>query len=128
MASLSPHIHFEYDPAHKVLAVRAVGDIDDEIFTGCYAMVGRLVQVMEVQAAFFDLTNVGRFSVSAATVRHVSGLSPVLPDPTPRYVIASQAHIYGMARMFQIVSTRGRDNLRVVRTQQDAYEPPDLAS
>jgi hypothetical protein len=120
--NLTPHVHFEYDATHKVLAVRAVGDMDDEVFKACYAMVGRLVQGMDVRAAFFDLTNVGRFNVSAATVRYVSTLSPVLPDPTPRYVIASQDHIYGMARMFQIVSTRGRDNLRVVRTQKDAYE------
>ena len=128
MASLSPHVHFEYDPTHKVLAVRAVGEMDGEIFKACYAMVGRLVQGLEVRAAFFDLTNVRRFSVSAATIRHVSTLSPVLPDPTPRYVIASQAHIYGMARMFQIVSMRGRDNLRVVRTQKDAYEALGLTA
>ena len=128
MANLSPDVHFEYDPTHKVFAVRAVGEMDDAIFKACYEMVGRLVQGMEVRAALFDLTHVRRFNVSAATIRHVSTLSPVLPDPTPRYVIASQDHIYGMARMFQIVSTRGRDNLRVVRTQKDAFEALGLTA
>ena len=126
--NLSPHVHFEYDDTHKVLAVRAVGEMDDEIFKACYSTVGRLVQELEVRAAFFDLTNVRRFTVSAATIRHVSTLSPVLPDPTPRCVIASQDHIYGMVRMFQIVSIRGRDNLHVFRTQKDAYEALGLTA
>ena len=120
--SLSPNVVFEYDPVHKVFAVRAVGEMDDEVFKASYAMAGRLIQVMDVQAGLFDLSNVRRFTVTAATIRHVSALAPVLPDPTPRFVIASQAHVYGMARMFQIVSPKGRDNLRVVRTQKDAYD------
>jgi hypothetical protein len=140
---LSQHIHFEYDQAQKVLAIRARGDITDDILKACYAMVARLAQGLEVQAAFFDLSDVGRFDVSAATVRHISTLAPALPDPTPRYVIATQAHIFGMARMFQILSPRGRDMLHVVRSARDAYaalglsaeshfeplpEPPDTAS
>ena len=121
MSLLSQHIYFEYDPAQKVLAIRARGDITDDIFKTAYATLARLAQGIDVRAAFFDLTSVGRFDVSAATVRHVSALAPALPDPTPRYVIATQAHIYGMARMFQIVSPRGRDMLHVVRSARDAY-------
>ncbi|HVZ19713.1 MAG TPA: hypothetical protein VG871_01550, partial [Vicinamibacterales bacterium] len=61
-------------------------------------------------------------------VRHLSHLAPVLPDPTPRYVIAPQPHIYGLARMFQITSRAGRDGLHVVRTADDAYAALGLRS
>ena len=37
-----------------------------------------------------------------------------------KYIVATQDHIFGMARMFQITS-RGRDALQVVRTPQDVY-------
>src|SRR5438477_8235400 len=103
MPDLSTHVRFEYDAVHKVLAVRATGDITDDVLGAVYAEVARLGQEREVRAAFFDLSGVGRFDVSATAVRQLSKLSPALPDPTPRYVVATKAHIFGMARMFQIV-------------------------
>ena len=44
----------------------------------------------------------------------------MLPDPLPKYIVATQDHIFGMARMFQITSS-GRDTLHVVRSAQDVY-------
>jgi len=52
----------------------------------------------------------------------VSKLHPRFPDPTPRYVIATRDDVFGMARMFQIVSPAGRDMLHVVRSVKEAYD------
>jgi hypothetical protein len=51
----------------------------------------------------------------------MSSLTPLIPDPLPKYIVAAQDHMFGMARMFQITS-RGRDALRIVRSAQDVYD------
>lgn len=124
----STHFHFEYDSAHKVFAVRMHGIVTDEIFKACYAATPAEVQGRDVVAALMDLSDVDRYDVSANTVREVSRLPPLFPDPTPRWVIATQDHIFGMARMFQMTSPGGRDMLHVVRSIGDAYAALGIAS
>ena len=113
---------FEYDASSKVLAVRVVGAFTDDIFKACYGEATRHVAGQEILGALMDLSKVERFEISAEAVRQVSVLPPAINDPVPRYVVASQAHIFGMARMFQIISPKGRDALRIVRTLKDAYD------
>ena len=117
----SPHFHFEYDATHRIFAVRMRGTITDAIFKACYAETPRYVQGRDVQAALTDLSDVQRYDVSAAAVRDVARLAPLFPDPTPRWVIAPQDHIFGMARMFQMTSPAGRGMLHIVRSMTDAY-------
>ena len=117
----SPHFHFEYDAANKIFAVRMHGTITDTIFKACYAETPRHVQGREVRAALTDLSDVERYDVSASAVRDVSRLPPLFPDPTPRWVVAPQDHVFGMARMFQMTSPGGRDMLHIVRSTGDVY-------
>jgi hypothetical protein len=117
----SPHFHFEYDAENKIFAMRMHGTITDTIFKACYAETPQYVRGREVRAALMDLSDVERYDVSAAAVRDVSRLAPLFPDPTPRWVVAPQDHIFGMARMFQMTSRGGRDMLHVVRSMTDAY-------
>jgi hypothetical protein len=117
----SPYFHFEYDVANKLFAMRMHGAITDEIFKACYMETPRYVEGREVRAAVMDLSDVERYDVSAAAVREVSRLAPLFPDPIPRWVVAPQDHIFGMARMFQMTSPGGRDRLHVVRSMKDAY-------
>ncbi|HUK32418.1 MAG TPA: hypothetical protein VLV86_00825 [Vicinamibacterales bacterium] len=116
----SPYFHFEYDAVHKVFAVRMHGAITDAIFKECYAATPRHVEGHDVRAALMDLGGVERYDVSAAAVRDVSRLPPLFPDPTPRWVVAPQDYVFGMARMFQMTSHSGRDELHVVRAMGEA--------
>ena len=117
----SPHFHFEYDSTNRIFAVRMHGTITDSIFKACYAETPRHVRGREVRAALMDLSDVARYDVSTAAVRDVSRLAPLFPDPTPRWVVAPQDHVFGMARMFQMTSPAGRDRLHIVRSMADAY-------
>jgi hypothetical protein len=117
----SPHFHFEYDATHRIFAVRMHGTITDPIFRACYAETPRRAQGRDIQAALMDLSDVERYDVSAAAMRDVARLAPLFPDPMPRWIIAPQDHIFGMARMFQMTSPAGRDMLHVVRSMTDAY-------
>ena len=117
----SSHFHFEYDAESRIFAVRMRGIITDKIFKDCYTETPRHVRGRDIRAALMDLSDVERYDVSAAAVRDVSRLAPLFPDPTPRWVIAPQDHIFGMARMFQMTSPAGRNMLRIVRSMADAY-------
>ena len=124
----SPHFYFEYDAANRILAVRMHGTITDSIFKACYTETPRHVQGRDIRAALMDLTGVERYDVSAAAMRDVSRLAPLFPDPTPRWVVAPQDHIFGMARMFQMLSPAGRDMLHVVRSAREAYDALGVTS
>ena len=113
---------FEYDEANKIFAVRLTGSVTDEVFRAVYASAPRHVEGREIRAALIDLSSITGFDVTAAAVRQMSTQEPPIADPTPRYVIATEAHIFGMARMFQIVASKGRDRLHVVRSVQDAHD------
>ena len=113
---------FEYDASQKVLAVQVTGPATDASFKACYANAARYIEGREVRGFIIDLSSLGKLDVSAAGIRQVSSLEPVLPDPAVRYVIAPQDHIFGMARMFQIISPKGRERFHVVRTLRAAHD------
>ena len=112
--------YLEYDPTSHVLAVRVIGTFTDAAMRACYDALADAITSRDVRAAVLDLSTAQEFSLSAGAVRGMSKLAPLLPDPLPKYIVATKDHIYGMARMFQITS-RGRDSLQVVRSPQDAY-------
>ena len=124
----SPYFNFEYDAADQLFVVRMRGTITDEIFKACYAATPRHVDGRMVRAALMDLSGVDSYDVSAAAVRDVSRLPPLFPDPTPRWIVAPQDHIFGMARMFQMLSPTGRDMLHVVRSIPEAYRALGIAT
>jgi hypothetical protein len=113
---------FEYDAAEKIFAVRMTGAITDDVFKACYAETLRRAGALEIRAALIDLSAVDRYDVSAAAMREAGKSQPLFPDPTPRYLVATSDHVFGMARMLQLVSTQGREALRVVRSVQEAYD------
>jgi hypothetical protein len=67
-----------------------------------------------------DFSGASALELSADAVRGIATLAPLLPDPLPKYIVASTDHMYGMARMFQITS-HSRDALQIMRTPQDVY-------
>ena len=115
-----PDFHFEYDAEHMVLALRVTGAFTDDVMKACYAAIAGQIGRREIRAALLDLSAAGEFDLSAQAVRGLAKLAPLLPDPLPKYIVATQDHVFGMARMFQITS-QGRDALYVVRSRQDAY-------
>ena len=114
--------HFEYDAGHELFVVRMYGRITDDTFKASYAATPQYLERRNIRAALMDLSDVESYEVSSAAMRDVSRLPPLFPDPTPRWVVAPQDHIFGMARMFQMLSPSGRDMLHVVRSMRDALQ------
>ena len=112
--------HFEYEAHHQVLAVRVTGAFTDVAMRQCYDAIASEIALREVRAGILDLTGASEFTLSADAVRGMSKLAPLLPDPLPKYIVASKDHVYGMARMFQMTSEQ-RQHLQVMRSPQDVY-------
>ena len=115
-----PDFYIEYDAGNRLLAVRVTGAFTDAAMRRCYDAVAEELPRHDVRAAMLDLSAASEFNLSADAVRGMSRLAPLLPDPLPKYIVATQDHMFGMARMFQITS-RGRDTLQIVRTPQEVY-------
>jgi hypothetical protein len=115
-----PTYYFEYDSVNKILAVRFQA-LTDEILKEFYSTAPRYIESREVRAGIADWTLVVLFEMSSDVVRQIAALVPLLPDSTPRFVIAPLDHMYGMARMFQLVSDGRRERLAVVRSAAEAY-------
>ena len=122
------NFHFEYDAAHEVFVVRMYGRITDDIFKASYAATPQYLEGRPIRAALMDLSGVDTYDVSSAAMRDVSRLPPLFPDPTPRWIVAPQVHIFGMARMFQMLSPIGRDMLHVVRSMPEALQAMGAAA
>jgi hypothetical protein len=113
--------HFEYDATHKILAVRFVARLTDEILMAFYAAAPGHFESRDVRAGILDLTDVTSLEVSTDAIREIAELAPVLADPVPRFVIAPGDLGFGLGRMLQLMSGRKRENLRVVRSAEEAY-------
>jgi hypothetical protein len=57
------------------------------------------------------------------TIYELAATKPIMRDPSRLVVfVAPTPHIYGMARMFEILGEATRPNLHVVRTLEEAYK------
>jgi len=111
----------EFDPKNNVLRARLQGRVTDDILLDCYATLARYAASHPACRAIADVSGVAEFSVSSAAIRQLAKAPPAIPAPYMRIFVAPQAHMYGMARMFQIITEESRPNFHVVRTMDEAY-------
>jgi hypothetical protein len=112
----------EFDAGRKLNRGTFHGPINDQIMLAWYERCKQLVRKYGTQAAIVDFSDVPTFDVSPETVRHMASMAPILSDPHPRCVVAPSDFLYGMMRMFQMLSRQGRHDLHIVRTMTEAYE------
>lgn len=75
-----------------------------------------------------DFSHVTEFEVSSDAIRQVAAAAPVFPPGHMRIMVIPQTFIYGLARMFQILTESTRPELHVVRTMEEAYSLLDVES
>ena len=119
---------FEYDAANGIIAARVMGHVDDAVFRALYQAASSQIQACHARSGVADFSSVTSFDVSNETIRDVARMAPLIPDPTPRYIVAPPDHIFGTVRMLQLMSGNRRDGVRVVRTLAEAYQGLGLTS
>ena len=114
--------HFEYDSANRILRIWFEGRVTDEILSEYYRVAPKYVALTDPVAGIVDFSAVTLFEVSPETIRELAKLPPMMPRPErPRFVIAPSAHIFGLARMFELHGQDTRPNLHVVRTAEEVW-------
>ncbi|MGA8503289.1 MAG: hypothetical protein WB683_17180 [Candidatus Sulfotelmatobacter sp.] len=111
----------EFDRANKIMLIRFKGRVTNELLEVSYRTAQRYATLMDASASIMDCSLVTEFDVSADLIRQLAKQEPVLSDPTrPRFIVASKALVFGLARMFQIMGEHSRPLLKVVRTMDEA--------
>jgi hypothetical protein len=112
--------YFEYNAAKKVMAARFTA-VTDEVLKEFFEVAPRYIAAHAVEAGIVDFTAVTSFDWSAETSRQLARMPPLVPDPKPRFIVAVSDVQFGMGRLFQQSSSEGREELRVVRSLDEAY-------
>jgi hypothetical protein len=114
-------VRFEFDYGHKILLVLFEGDMRDaEAFT-IKAKVVSYMERLRPLAGIADLSGVKTFDVSGQTMRTVAR-QPPHPEEIPRFIVAPQDHVFGMARMYELTETKTEGKMHVVRSREQALE------
>ena len=110
---------FDFDPVNKILRCSRRGRVTDALLFEVYSEAQRLLESRSPCRGIDDLSAVTEFAVSADTIKKLAdkssfSLLEVL------VIVAPQAHLYGMSRMYSILTEATR-RVQVVRTMEEAY-------
>ena len=111
----------DFDARNKILRVTLEGRVTDAILLDAYATAARYVASHGPCRAIADVSGVTKFGASSSAIRELAGSTPVIPTGYMRVFVAPRDSMYGMVRMFQILTELTRPDLHVVRTMDEAY-------
>jgi hypothetical protein len=114
--------HFEFAPSEGILRCTFEGHISDEELVEYYMATAKWVAKLQTRGVIADFSDVTHFEVSTDTIERLARSAPAIKDAAiPRFIVAPSAHIFGMARMFQLIGETTRAALRVVPSLQETY-------
>ncbi len=111
----------EFDARNNILRARLEGRVTDDILLDCYAAMARSAASHPACRGITDVSGVTESSVSSTVIKQLSKSPPAIPTGYMRIFVAPQPHVYGMARMFQMLGEETRPDLHIVRTLDEAY-------
>jgi hypothetical protein len=115
--------HIDFDATNRILRARFEGRVTDDELKEVYRFGQENVARFDPHAGITDFSGVTEVAFSTQTVRDLALSKPIMPDPSRLVVlVASAPHLFGIARMFEMLGAESRPNLHVVRTAEEAYE------
>ncbi|MGB8064450.1 MAG: hypothetical protein WCF26_21355 [Candidatus Sulfotelmatobacter sp.] len=118
----------EFDAKNSILRGTLDGRITGAILLDFYARAAKYMASRPPCRGILDFSNVTDFEVSSAAIRQVAAFPPAFPAGCMRVLVIPREFIYGLARMFQILTEDTRPELRVVRTMDEAYRLLEVSS
>ncbi|MGO9087528.1 MAG: hypothetical protein ACLQBK_20105 [Candidatus Sulfotelmatobacter sp.] len=118
----------EFDANNNVLRGTLNGRMTGTILLDLYARAKKYMASRPPCRGILDFSKVTEFEVSSAAIRQVAAAAPAFPAGYMRVLVIPRDLIYGLARMFQILTEKTRPELRVVRTMEEAYRLLDVTS
>ena len=123
----------DFDAKNNILRWTLEDEVTDAVLLDFYAVATKYAASHPPCRSIIDFSKVTDFHVSSETVRQVAAAPTALPAQYLRVIVIPSDFIYGMGRMFQILSEKTRPELHVVRTMDEAYrllhvESPEFGS
>lgn len=110
----------EINKQHRVLRIVVEGEVSDAEIREAQVSLGHVATSEGVESGYIDLSAVTDFNPSSATIRYLADNEPI--GDIPRCIVAPSDYVFGLARMFQLMSDDRKEHLYVVRTVKDAFE------
>jgi len=111
----------DFDARNNILRGTLEGRMTRAILLDIYAAAAKYMASHPPCRGILDFSRVTGFEVSTAAIKQVAAAPPVFPAGYMLVLVTPKDPLYGMARMFQILSEKTRPDLQVVRTVDEAY-------
>jgi hypothetical protein len=111
----------DFDARNNILRGTLEGRMTRGILLDLYAAAAKYMASHPPCRGILDFSGATGFKVSSDAIRQVSAAPPVFPAGYMLVLVTPKDLIYGLARMFQILSEKTRPDLQVVRTMDEAY-------
>jgi len=111
---------FDYDHRLRLLKMTFRGELDEKQLVAAVQQLREVISELAPEKSLADFSPVTSLHVPSGTVSSLAHLRPAYPAHVPKVIVAPQDHLFGLARMFQIVGAEARPNLHVVRTMAEA--------
>lgn len=111
----------DFDARNNILRGTMDGRMTRGILLDLYAVAAKYTASHPPSRGILDFSGVTGFEVSSEAIKQVAAAPPVFPAGYMLVLVTPKDIIYGLARMFQILSEKTRPDLQVVRTMDEAY-------
>jgi len=112
------------DEARRVLYARFEGVVTDEVLVSRYRQSREWNAVHRYLKGITDFSGVTQMNVTARAVAQVAALDPIIPNDLLRIaiIVAPQDFAFGLSRMFEMLGSKTREEVHVVRSLAEAYQ------
>jgi hypothetical protein len=111
----------DFDAKNNILRVTIEGLLTDAILLDGYAAMRKFISDRPPCRSIVDTSAVTKFEVSSNAVKQLAAGPSLSLTASMRISVAPKDLVYGMARMFQILTEKTRPNFHPVRSMDEAY-------
>jgi hypothetical protein len=112
----------EFDAHNKLIRLTANGEVSDQFLTEGIAALEKCHAQYGSCNCIVDYNGATEITVTSLGLRRLASTPPIFPMDRFTVHVAARDVMYGLARMFQILSSETRPNFRVVRNMHEAVD------
>lgn len=129
--------NFSFDRQREILLAELEGDFGDEDLRQFFACMEVHARAFRPSAVIIDFSS-AKVQLSSDGIWSAARMPSPYAEPIPRFLIAPDLYVFGLARMYQMMRGDPPDSLHVVRSTEEAlgmlrvlhpvFEPVDPVS
>lgn len=119
---------FESDEVHRIIRVVFEGPCTDDDVLEAYYALSLLLERNGPASVIIDYTDVTDIRISTEAVSEHSYRLPTVDTDGFLIAVAPQPMMYGIARMFELITAETRPNMRVVHSMKEALAVMNVSS